>query len=241
VRRRFTLIELLVVIAIIAILVAILLPSLKSARDMAKSISCVNNLKQQNYALTMLVDDSDGYLPWACVRDNPTKTYWPTSSYTHAVLMYNASYIKDLNIFSCPSSTRDLVRTTGGDLYDPNSADITKRSRRSYLANGKLMGCSGSTWDLFEDPLTKITAINQPSQKVAFICGYNDTAEGTCVGSVYGGNGAWSCYWYTGAWPNGWYISPARRHFLKTTVTWIDGHTTSENYNALENNSFWLK
>ena len=62
-KRHFTLIELLVVIAIIAILAAILLPALQSARARAQSTRCVSNLKQTATTAQMYTDDNRGWWP----------------------------------------------------------------------------------------------------------------------------------------------------------------------------------
>jgi prepilin-type N-terminal cleavage/methylation domain-containing protein/prepilin-type processing-associated H-X9-DG protein len=65
VRRGFTLIELLVVIAIIAILAAILFPVFAKAREKARAIACLSNMKQIGTGITMYVQDYDETMPMA--------------------------------------------------------------------------------------------------------------------------------------------------------------------------------
>jgi prepilin-type processing-associated H-X9-DG protein/prepilin-type N-terminal cleavage/methylation domain-containing protein len=59
----FTLIELLVVIAIIAILASMLMPALNNAREKAKAIGCLNNIKQLGSLTTMYADENSGFIP----------------------------------------------------------------------------------------------------------------------------------------------------------------------------------
>jgi prepilin-type N-terminal cleavage/methylation domain-containing protein/prepilin-type processing-associated H-X9-DG protein len=100
-RSGFTLIELLVVIAIIAILAAILFPVFAKAREKARQASCLSNIKQQALGCLMYAQDYDEILPlniWTAAGA------WPQPSHqrTYAHLIY--PYVKNVQLFRCPSS-----------------------------------------------------------------------------------------------------------------------------------------
>jgi prepilin-type N-terminal cleavage/methylation domain-containing protein len=61
--KAFTLIELLVVVAVIALLMAILVPVLRSARNQARAVVCQANLKQWGTIFTLYTEDNQGRLP----------------------------------------------------------------------------------------------------------------------------------------------------------------------------------
>src|SRR5580692_7582956 len=61
--NAFTLIELLVVIAIIAILAALLLPTLAKAKEQGRQVNCMSNLKQLQLCAELYTDDNHGFFP----------------------------------------------------------------------------------------------------------------------------------------------------------------------------------
>jgi prepilin-type processing-associated H-X9-DG protein len=89
----------LVVIAIIAILAAILFPVFAQAREKARSISCLSNLKQLGTASIMYTQDYDEMVVPHCLRDwaDPTGPVW---AYWFEMIM---PYVKNAQVFVCPS------------------------------------------------------------------------------------------------------------------------------------------
>ena len=98
-RHGFTLIELLVVIAIIAVLAAILFPVFAQAREKARSISCLSNLKQLGTASMMYSQDYDEMVLPHCFRD-----FGDTSgSVYYYWFEVVKAYVKNDQVFVCPS------------------------------------------------------------------------------------------------------------------------------------------
>ena len=103
-KHNFTIVELLVVLSIIIILAGLLLPSLNKARDKAKAISCLANLKQLGVGIQSYTIDYNDYFPIECTSQLSATT----ASRKMITVMLNAYIPENSAIYRCPDEHEGL-------------------------------------------------------------------------------------------------------------------------------------
>jgi prepilin-type N-terminal cleavage/methylation domain-containing protein len=225
-RSGFTLIELLVVIAIIAILAAILFPVFAQAREKARTIACLSNLKQIGLAVTQYQQDYDEAMPCGTAFNG---TGW-------AAQIYN--YVNSVAVFHCPDDP-----TTGkGSSYGLNSnfysggTGVTLSKFNSPSKTVMLFEVEGNAGADVSNPLVNGGYGSPNGYGLGQMVGYDPNGDGV-IGS--GGCGSGTLQYASGALGG----NPSDCSFLNDNATHnaTGVHTQGSNFLMSDTHAKWLR
>ena len=222
-KHTFTLIELLVVIAIIAILAAMLLPSLNSARCKARSIGCVSNLKQCGTAMNSYTMDNQDYFsisydktfgPWKGWGDF-CASYFAAEDNAHPGYFRNRG--KNNIVICCPEKRYEGsdVNPGCGSKPETSSWNIPGSVMSDYVYNFSLAGIIGSDGVVDSDPYNG-------ENRAAKIIRVKQTSKTLMLTDGRYGYGSLAYYSRTGI--GNTYATVHYRHTKGANVLFVDGH-----------------
>jgi len=204
--RAFTLIELLVVIAIIAVLMAILMPSLRAARDHAKRVHCVSNLKTLTLAWFMYKDENDDELVDGGIRGTDSWVLAPSGN----SIEDKKEAIRRGTLFPYVNNTVDVYRC-------PADLRIKDPGQFAFCSFSIAGGANGEPW-AGSVPAKKYSDIKGPAAKYVFL--EDIDPRGYNVGS-----------WVMDFKPPRWVDPLAMWHNEKGTMGFADGHSEMHRWN----------
>jgi len=209
-RKAFTLIELLVVIAIIALLLSILLPSLRLAKEIGQRVVCTSNLRSLCSAWRLYADDNDGKVVCSTYRDADGKWGWvgETSGDLSEDIQLKGiqdgklyPYCGDVDVYKCPTAAPDQKR----------SYAISAQWHNAYECNGT--NYFGQTK---KQNLHKLSEITNPGGKFTIVDNIARNAD---------------AYWAVQYSVPEWWNIPNWRHNDGTANAFADGHAEATKWN----------
>lgn len=226
--KSFTLIELLVVVAIIAVLVALLLPALKMARDQAKVTVCQSNLHQLGLAFDYYQQDAKGFLvPFNLDAANKYYNFYTNVLIRGKYVPAPPAWLDEswgsvvVGLWRCPSVDDSMIQWGGG--YGTNGGDTLDLGHGNYRW-GHLLGYGWST------PISRISRASE-LWLLGDADGYypNWSPLTTKISIVCPECEAWATDDYNLKFASS-------RHNGRTDVCFIDGHVASIPYRDLAGN-----